>query len=41
MSIKTFSIYNKISLKELFDNYNEENFINDFLWDESIGIEIW
>lgn len=31
----------KISLKELFDNYNGDNLAKDFVWDEPVGREIW
>lgn len=32
---------NKISLKELFDNYNGDNLAKDFSWDEPKGRELW
>lgn len=32
---------NKISLKELFDNYNGDNLAKDFIWDDPQGREIW
>lgn len=32
----------KISLKELFDNYNGENLLKEYNWDDTpIGKEIW
>ena len=31
----------KISLKEEFMRYNGKNLAKDFVWDESVGKEIW
>ena len=31
----------KVSLKELFDNYHGENLAKEFEWDEARGKEIW
>lgn len=32
---------NKISLKELFDNYDGPNLTEEFSWDNPVGEEIW
>ena len=39
--IITKSKKNKVSLKELFDKYEEKNLTKDFSWDENVGEEIW
>ena len=39
--IITKSKNKKISLRELFKNYNGENLAKDFEWDEPEGKEIW
>jgi antitoxin MazE len=39
--IITKSNKNKISLKELFDNYNGGDLSNEFKWDNPVGREIW
>lgn len=39
--IITKSKTKKVSLKELFDNYNGENLTKDFEWDGPEGKEIW
>ena len=39
--IITKSKKQKISLKELFDNYQGENLAKEFDWDEPKGREIW
>ena len=35
------SVRKKISLKERFENYNGENLVEEFEWDEARGREIW
>ncbi|MBQ3469338.1 MAG: AbrB/MazE/SpoVT family DNA-binding domain-containing protein [Bacilli bacterium] len=32
---------NKISLKELFDNYDGPNLTEEFSWDDPVGEELW
>ena len=35
------STKDKISLKELFDEYHGKNIAKEFEWDDAIGREIW
>lgn len=39
--IITKSKKERVSLEELFKNYNGENLAKDFEWDEPVGNEIW
>ena len=39
--IITKSKKERVSLEELFKNYNGENLAKDFKWDEPVGKEIW
>ena len=39
--IITVSPKKKISLAERFKNYNGKNLAKEFVWDESVGREIW
>ena len=39
--IITKSNKKKVSLKELFDNYDGDNLCKDFEWDDVKGREIW
>lgn len=40
MSIKSISDEEKVDLKEMFADYIVI-YDNDFIWDESVGKEIW
>ena len=39
--IITVSKKKKISLAERFENYNGKNLAKEFVWDESVGRELW
>ena len=39
--IITVSKKKKISLAERFKNYNGKNLAKEFVWDESVGRELW
>ena len=39
--IITKSKQERVSLEELFENYNGENLAKEFEWDDPVGNEIW